>query len=154
MKKIFTMMFAAVSLAACNDGTTDNATVNSEDTTTSTETSTTMNRGGMTSDVDTSTTATTSTTTTSTTYTPEDGAVTYRNNKLQVRRRGQWVNADEDVKMDNDVVVYRTGRVRQGEREVELREGEVVNRTGRFFDKTGQAIERLGRHQKRCEKSR
>ena len=126
MKKFFVMALAAVSLVACNDNEADNdaddTTVNSVDTT--------------------STTNTTTTTTTNTTgYTPVDGDVTYQEKKVRVRRNGEWVDADDDVRMDNGVVVYRDGRVTRDDKEIELEEGEVVDRTGNFFDRSGRAIE-------------
>jgi hypothetical protein len=58
-----------------------------------------------------------------------------------IYRNGQWVEANEDVRMDNDVVVTRNGRVIRDGRERDLEDGQVVNRTGEFFDKTGRAIE-------------
>jgi hypothetical protein len=119
MKKIIVMTFAALSLAACNNDKTDNARVDTEDTTTTTKT----------------------TTTTSAAYAPAEGDVTYRNNKVMVMRNGEWVEADRDVKLENDVVVYRNGKARKGEVEIELEEGEVVDRSGNVFDKTGRAIE-------------
>jgi hypothetical protein len=44
-------------------------------------------------------------------------------------------------KMDNNIVVYRSGKVKRGNQEIELKEVEVVNRTGNFFDNSGCAIE-------------
>ncbi len=121
MKKIITITFAAAFLAACNDNNADNATVDRDSISTMDQTTTT--------------------TTTSTTYTPVDGDVTYKEKKVMVMRNGAWVDADDDVRMDNGVVVYRTGKVRKDGNEIELKEGEVVNRTGEFFDETGRAIE-------------
>ena len=119
MKKIIVMALTAVSLAACNDGT-DNATVDTKDTT-----STIM-----------------STTTISTSYTPAEGDVTYRDKKVRVWKNGQWVDADGDVELESGVVVHRTGRVKKEDKEIVLEDGEVVNRSGNFFDKTGHAIEK------------
>ena len=86
MKKIIAMAFAGLSLAACNNDA-DTASVETDTTTT--------------------------TTTTTTTYTPVDGDVTYRENKVMVMRNGEWVEADDDVTLDNGVVVYRTGKVKK-----------------------------------------
>ena len=118
MKKIIAMALAAISLAACNDNGTDNDTVDTKDTT-----------------------STTSTTTITTSYSPADGDVTYRDKKVRVMKNGEWVDADDDVKLDNGVVVYRNGRVKKDDKEIELEDGEVVNRTGNFFDKSGRSIE-------------
>ena len=118
MKKIIAIASAAILLAACNDNGTDNATIETTDTT-----------------------STMSTTTVSTSYTPAEGDVTYREKKVRVWKNGDWVDADDDVKLDNGVVVYRTGKVKKDDREIELKDGEVVNRSGNFFDKTGRAIE-------------
>lgn len=109
------MALAAVSLVACND--------NAETTT-----------------VDTDTTTTT-TTTTNEAYAPNEGDVTYRGEKVMVYRNGTWVEADNDVTLDNGVVVRRNGRVERDGNEVELEEGEVVTKTGQFFDSAGRAIE-------------
>jgi hypothetical protein len=129
MKKIIALAFAAFSLAACNDNEADDVTVETEDTTSvAVDTNTTVD-------------TTITTTTTSKAYTPEEGDVIYRNKKVMVRRNGEWVETNEDVKLDNGVVVNREGKVRKDGREVELEEGEAVSKTGEFFDKTGRAIE-------------
>jgi hypothetical protein len=118
MKKVLVMSFAVASLAACNNGaeTTEEAKVDSQ--------------------------ATTSTTVTSenTSYTAQDGDVKYTGNKVMVMKNGAWVEADQDVKLDNGVVVYRNGRAERNDTEIELREGEIVNKTGDFIDNTGQAV--------------
>lgn len=116
MKKLFVIGLAAISLTACNDGT-DNATVETRDTTTMT------------------------TTNTASAYSAAEGDVTYRNNKVLVMRNGQWVETNEEVRLDNGVVVHRDGRVVKDNRETRIEDGEVVTRTGNFFDRTGQAIE-------------
>jgi predicted small secreted protein len=116
MKKILGMMAAVFTLAACNDGT-DNATVETRDTTTMT------------------------TTNTASAYSASEGDVTYRNNKVLVMRNGEWVETNEDVTLDNGVVVKPNGRVVRNNEEIEMEDGEVVTRTGNFFDRTGQAIE-------------
>ncbi|WP_132051122.1 DUF6799 domain-containing protein [Pseudocnuella soli] len=126
MKKIFALAFAAVSLAACNDG--ENATVSTE-TTTVPETTTmdTMGAAATTSD--------------SYAYAPSEGDVTRRGDDVMVYRNGAWVEADNDVRLDDGVVVYRDGRVTRDGNEVVLEDGEVVSKTGRFFDRAGNAIE-------------
>lgn len=116
MKKIMVMAFTVLGMAACNDAETDKTTA-----------------------VD--STQNTTTTTTTTTYTPVEGDVQYSGTKVMVMRNGAWVEADADVKLDNGVTVYRTGRVERGDYEIVLQDGEVVNRSGDFFDKTGNAIE-------------
>jgi predicted small secreted protein len=114
MKKIIVIAFVAVSLAACNSNEADKeTTIETKDSTTSM----------------------------TTTYTAVEGDVKYTGNRVMVMRNGQWVEADEDVKLDNGVMVNRNGRVTKDDNEIELREGEMVNKTGEFFDNTGQAIE-------------
>ena len=113
MKKIFVTALIAASLVACeNADTTDESTVETTETTTST----------------------------TTTYTPGEGDVTHRDGKVMVWRNNNWVEADEDVRLDNGVVVYRNGEVKKDNDVVVLRDGEFVNRSGEFFDKTGNAF--------------
>ena len=57
-----------------------------------------------------------------------------------VWRNNNWVEADEDVRLDNGVIVYRNGEVKKDNDVVVLRDGEFVNRSGEFFDKTGNAF--------------
>ncbi len=116
MKKFFIMALVAASLTACNDNDADDADA------TVTEDATT-------------------TTTTTTAYTPNEGDATYRNGKVMVWKGSDWVEADNDVNMDDNVVVYRNGEVKRDGKVVVLHDGEVVSRTGRFFDNTGNAIE-------------
>lgn len=116
MKKIIAIAFTAFSLAACNTTETDKST------------STTIDTTG----VD---------TTTTTTYSAVEGDITYRDKKVRVMKKGEWVDADKDITLDNGVIVGRDGRVKKEGKEVELKDGEIVNRTGRFFDQTGRAIE-------------
>ncbi len=117
MKKFFIMALVAASLTACNDNDADDndATVTTEDATT--------------------------TTTTTTAYTPAEGDATYRNGKVMVWKGNDWVAADNDVNMDDNVVVYRNGEVKRDGKVVVLHDGEVVSRTGRFFDNAGNAID-------------
>lgn len=117
MKRIFFLAFAAASLAACSNTSNDTAGTN-----------------------DTSTTVTTSTTNNAA-YSPTEGDITRRDGKVMIMRNGQWVEADNDVRMDNGATVNRDGRVLRDGRERELGEGETVNSSGEFFDRTGRAIE-------------
>jgi hypothetical protein len=119
MKKIFAIGLLALSFAACGDADNDDRIESNE-----------MNPD---------TVATTTTTTTS--YSPVDGDVIYRDEKVFVMRNGAWVEADEDVKLDNGVVVHKDGHVIKDDREIELNDGEMVNKSGDFFDRTGVAIE-------------
>lgn len=80
-------------------------------------------------------------TTTSKTYTETEGDVSYRGGKLVVYKNGAWVDADNDVTLDNGIVVYRTGRVAKDNEEYELEDGVVVRKTGDFFDRAGNTIE-------------
>lgn len=114
MKNLLAIALISASLVACDNAET-NETTEMDDTTT--------------------------TTTTTSTYTPADGDASYRNGTLMVYRDNTWVEADEDVRMDNNVTVYRNGEVKRNDEVVELRDGEVVNRSGQFFDNTGRAIE-------------
>ncbi len=113
MTKIIVIALAALLLGACNNAET-----------------------GKTSTVD----SINNTTTTTTMYTPVEGDVKYEGTRVMVMRNGAWVQADDDVKLENGVTVYKNGRVERGEYEVELRDGEVVNKTGDFFDRSGTAI--------------
>ena len=117
MKKIFVIAFAAASFTACNNATTS-----------STNTDTLANMPVATD------------TATVLAYTPAEGDVIYRDSKVYIMKNGAWVEADNDVTLDNGVVVYRTGTVKKDKKEIELKEGEVVNKTGDFFDKSGHAI--------------
>src|SRR5687767_11668362 len=95
MTKIIVMAFAAMFfLAACNDAATDKTTTSDS----------------------------AQTTTTTTTYTPVEGDVKYEGQKVLVMRNGAWVEADADVKFDNGVTVYRTGRVERGDYEIVLQD--------------------------------
>jgi hypothetical protein len=119
MKRIIALAFAATWLVACND-------------TSSSENATTDEKSE----------APISSPAPSTTYSPADGDVTYREDKVRVYRNGEWADADNDVTLDNGAVVYRDGRVKRDDKEVELEDGEVVNKSGDFFDKTGNAVEK------------
>jgi len=121
MKKFLAIVCAAATLTACN---------NEADTTTETTTTADSNAAANVETTEPSSGA----------YTPVEGDVSYRESKVMVMRNGAWVEADQDVKFDNGVTVYRNGRVERNDMEIELREGEIVNRTGDFFDRSGVAI--------------
>ena len=80
-------------------------------------------------------------TTTSKTYTESEGDVSYRGGKVMVYRNNAWVEADDDITLENGIVVRRTGRVAKDNEVYELEDGVVVTKTGNFFDKAGNAIE-------------
>lgn len=113
MKKYLVLAMAAITFAACED------------------------REVEADELETATTATTG----ETMYTPADGDVTYRENKVKVMRNGEWVDVDDEIELENGVVVMPNGRVRQQDKEIELEDGEIVNRTGNFFDRSGRAVE-------------
>ena len=75
------------------------------------------------------------------TYKASDGDVSYRDGKLVVWRDNDWVEADDDVKLENGVIVRRNGEVERDGKVVVLKDGEVVDKDGRFFDRAGNAIE-------------
>ncbi len=115
-KIILATAIAAITFAACNDAKTENETV---------ENTTITPTDGNTAAI----------------YTPADGDVMYTNNKVMVMRNGQWVESEDEVRLDNGTIVHKNGIVRKDDKEVELREGEIVNRMGNFFDRSGRAIE-------------
>lgn len=125
MKKFFPIAIAAM-MAACNSSTT----VEDKDTVL----------------------ATTPDTVTTVVYTPVDGDVVYKDDKVFVMRNGQWVEAEDNVTLDNGVVIYTTGRAKKGDVEIELEDGEMVNKSGDFFDKTGRAIDNAWQDTKRAVK--
>ena len=116
MKKVIVLAFVALFFIACKDSNeTEKTTVESNENNTITDTSET--------------------------YLPEDGDVLYTDKKVRVRKNGKWVDADNDVILDNGVVVTRNGRVRKDGRERNLEDGYILNKTGDFFDRSGRAIE-------------
>ena len=116
MKKVIVLAFVALFFVACKDSNeTEKTTVESNENNTITDTSET--------------------------YLPEDGDVLYTDKKVRVRKNGKWVDADNDVTLDNGVVVTRNGRVRKDGRERNLEDGYILNKTGDFFDRSGRAIE-------------
>ena len=86
-------------------------------------------------------TKTNETTTTTRTYSASEGDVSYRNGKVVVYRNNAWVDADDDITLDNGIVVRKTGRVAKDNEEYELEEGVVVTKKGNFWDKAGNVIE-------------
>ena len=116
MKKIVAMALVAATFAACNSTTPGNASTDSEPVTT---TSTNNNAA----------------------YAPDEGDVTRRDGRVMVYRNGQWVETNEELRMDDDVVITTNGRAVKDGYERELREGETVTRTGEFLDRTGESIE-------------
>lgn len=81
-----------------------------------------------------------STNTASSSYAAADGDVKFTGNKLMVMKNGTWVEADNDIKLESGVTIYRDGRVERDDYQIELRDGEMVNKSGDFFDRTGSAI--------------
>jgi hypothetical protein len=120
MRKILMIALTASLFAACNDA--ENTTTES-DTTSSTMTAPPVDG-----------------TVSSPGYAPQEGDVSYREKRVQVWRGGTWVDSDEDVKLDNNVVVYRNGRASRDGREIELEDGVIVDRSGNVFDRTGAAV--------------
>ena len=116
MKKVIVLAFVALFFIACKDSNeTEKTTVESNENNNITDTSET--------------------------YLPEDGDVLYTDKKVRVRKNGKWVDADNDVTLDNGVVITRNGRVRKDGRERNLEDGYILNKTGDFFDRSGRAIE-------------
>ena len=127
MKRIMLITLVAGLLGACNEQAGDSMT----DSDTTSTTVTTSPEDNTVSD-----------------YAPSEGDVTYRENRVQVWRGGTWNDADEDVKMDNGVVVYRDGRATRDGKEIELEDGQVVDHSGNIFDRTGRALESAWDHTK------
>lgn len=117
MKKLFIIAMSAVVFTACNDSTTHKDEVSVE--TPDSKEVVVMQPG----------------------YTAEEGDVTYRDNKLMVWKSGAWVEADNDIELDNGVKVYRNGEVKRNNEVVVLHDGEVVTKMGKFFNKAGEGIE-------------
>ena len=124
MKKIIVLALAVTSLAACNEQKSkESVTIN-------TDTSTNVTMDNM-----------DNATTTTTTYTPADGDISYTNGKLMVWRNNAYVEADNDVTLDDKIVVKRNGEATRNGVVIKLEDGERVSRTGRFFNRTGEVIE-------------
>jgi hypothetical protein len=123
MKRILVFALAAISFTACDNKKTDETTISSSDSATTT------------SDV------MADNTTVANTYIPAEGDVMYRDGRLMVWRSNAYVVADNDVNQDNGIVVRRNGEVVREGKVIRLQEGEAVTKTGRFFNKAGEAIE-------------
>lgn len=117
MKKIFLTAFVAAALMACNSTDTDDNT-----TTTATADSST------------------NTMMSTTAYTPSEGDVTFRNDKLMVYRNNGWEETTKEQTVGNGIVVHTNGAVTNGEQTDTLTDGQVVSHSGTFFDKSGRAI--------------
>jgi hypothetical protein len=115
MKKLFAIALIGATLAACNDGETNNEAIANPNS----------------SSADNQTTVA---------YKAEDGDVTFRDGKLMVMKDGDWKQADESLKLKNGAVVYTDGRVVNDEKEITLQDGEMVNEEGDVFDRAGNAI--------------
>ncbi len=121
MKRIFVFAIAATSFVACNDQkTTDTTTVNSDTTTMVTMDDNTM---------------------ATQTYVASEGDVMYRDGKVMVWRNNAYVEADNDVTLDDNIVVKRNGDVIRNGETARMEDGEAVTRTGRWFNKAGEGIE-------------
>jgi hypothetical protein len=119
MKRFLVLAIAATTLYACTDTANDNAATDDRDEAPISSPSTTNDA-----------------------YTPSEGDVTYRENKVRVYRDGDWKESDNEVELENGAIVHEDGRIVKENKEVELEDGEVVTRTGNFFDRTGKAIEK------------
>lgn len=117
MKKMFLMAGLAAVVMACNNDTTrSDADGDSVDNTSNNAANAPM-------------------------YKESDGDVSYRDGRVVVWRDNNWVDADNDVTLDDGTVVRRDGKIVRNGEERDLDDGVVVTRTGRFFDKAGNAIE-------------
>ena len=74
-------------------------------------------------------------------YSPAEGDIIYREKKINVWKNGAYVEADNDVTLDNGIIVKRNGEVSRKDKTVKLEEGEVVSKTGEFFNSVGEKIE-------------
>jgi len=127
MKKTLILVFATATFIACNEAGRDTAGDDYRDTTSISSPSGLDNPADENLD---------------NAYTPRDGDVSYRDDKVVVMRNGEWVTADDEVTLDNGAVVYPDGRVKKEDKEIRLDDGETVDKTGNFFDRTGKAIEK------------
>jgi hypothetical protein len=82
----------------------------------------------------------TTTTTSTTTHTPGEGDVSYEGGRVRVYRSNAWSDANEDVRLNNGIVIGRTGRATRNGEEIELEDGYVVDRDGNVWDRTGNAV--------------
>ena len=73
-------------------------------------------------------------------YAPVEGDVIYYNGKVQVYKNDTWVDADEDVKVKDGIIVYRDGRAVKNGTYVVLEDGYIVDREGNVWDRAGNTI--------------
>lgn len=99
------------------------------------------NQSGEGTTTDTATAGVVSTEPAMATRTPGDGDVTYESGRVRVYRNNTWEDASDDVTLNNNVVVYRDGRVVRDGTEYEWEEGYVVDRDGNVWNRTGDALE-------------
>ena len=116
MKKIFLTACVAVALTACNSTESKHAMAVDKDSTTNTL----MNQA--------------------TGYAPNDGDVTFRNNKVMVYRDTSWKETNDAQTVGSGVVVHTNGVVTNGVQADTLTEGQIVSKTGTFFDASGHVI--------------
>jgi len=116
MKKIFLTAFVAVALTACNSTESKHAVALDKDSTTNTA----MNEA--------------------TGYVPNDGDVTFRNNKVMVYRDTSWKETTDAQTVGSGAVVHPDGTVTNGVQADTLKDGQVVSKTGTFFDASGHVI--------------
>ena len=121
MKKILGLAIVSMAIFACNDAESPGINEDTRDTSTVIETPPPA--------------------TTETVYVPAEGDYTYREKKVLVKKNGEWVEVEKEVKLDNGTIIEKDGTVKRDGKEIELEEGTVVNKEGNFFDKTGHAIE-------------
>jgi hypothetical protein len=122
MKKIFGLAIISMAVFACNDNQSTSIKDDTRDTSAAVvETPTPPAE--------------------TTVYAPADGDVTVKDHKVMVMKNGEWVEAKEDIKLDNGVVVHRDRTVKKDGKKVQIEDGVVVNKEGNFFDKTGHAID-------------
>jgi hypothetical protein len=125
MKKIFFFAAIAVSVVSCNNNSTGDATISSDDTASLQTPPADHTHADM--DV-------------TATYQAEEGDVKWQNEKLLVYKNGNWVEAEKDMTLDDGTVITVKGDARKEGKTITLKEGESVKKTGRFFDKAGKAI--------------
>ena len=119
MKKIFLTLFSDCALMACGDSESETAT-------------TTDTTSMATEPVPEPATAA---------RVPVEGDVTWDAGTVRVYRNNTWEDANDDVRFDNDVVVYRDGRVVRGDVEYEWEDGYVIDRDGNVWTRTGNALD-------------
>ena len=124
MKKIIVLALAATTFAACNEQKSkESVTVNTDSST-----------NGTMDNMD-------NTNTSTTVYTPAEGDISYTNGKVMVWRNNAYIEADNDVTLDDNIVVKRNGEATRNGVVIKMEDGERVSKTGRFFNRTGEVIE-------------